>query len=257
MIRSIIIEDEKRSRDTLRELLKRFCKNVEIVAEVDGYKSGIEAIKKHKPDVIFLDIQMPDGSGFKLLEDIDEIDFEIIFTTAYDQFAIKAIKYSALDYLLKPIVPEELINAIKKIEKNKQIHTINKNIKVLLDNINTPEEEPKKIVLSTSDKIHVIKTDEIIRCESDNYYTRFFFTNGNQLLISKTLKENDELLSAHNFIRPHKSHLINTKFIKNFNRNEGGFIVMTDDSKIPVSRRKREKITNIISNLSNLRNYHR
>lgn len=252
MIRSIIIEDEKRSRDTLRELLKRFCKNVEIIAEVDGYKSGIEAIKEHKPDVIFLDIQMPDGSGFKLLEDIGEIDFEIIFTTAYDQFAIKAIKYSALDYLLKPIVPEELINAIKKIEKNKQKNTINKNIEVLLDNINTPEEEPKKIVLSTYDKIHVIKTDEIIRCESDNYYTKFFFTNGKQLLISKTLKENDELLSAHNFIRPHKSHLINTKFIKNYNRNEGGFIVMTDDSKIPVSRRKREKITNIISNLSNL-----
>ncbi len=257
MIRSIIIEDEKRSRDTLRELLKRFCKNVEIIAEADGYKSGIEAIKKHKPDVIFLDIQMPDGSGFKLLEDIGEIDFEIIFTTAYDQFAIKAIKYSALDYLLKPIFPEELINAIKKIEKKRQINTINKNIKVLLDNINTPEEEPKKIVLSTSDKIHVIKTDEIIRCESDNYYTNFFFTNGKQLLISKTLKENDELLSAHNFIRPHKSHLINTKYIKSFNRNEGGFIVMTDDSKIPVSRRKREKITNIISNLSNLRNYHR
>ena len=252
MIRSIIIEDEKRSRDTLRELLKRFCKNVEIIAEVDGYKSGIEAIKEHKPDVIFLDIQMPDGSGFKLLEDIDKIDFEIIFTTAYDQFAIKAIKYSALDYLLKPIVPEELINAIKKIEKKKQINTINKNIEVLLDNIKTPEEEPKKIVLSTSGKIHVIKTDEIIRCESDNYYTKFFFTNGKQLLISKTLKENDELLSAHNFIRPHKSHLINTKFIKNFNRNEGGFIVMTDDSKIPVSRRKRERITNIISNLSNL-----
>lgn len=249
MIRAIIIEDEKKSRETLAGLLERYCNNVEIVAEADGYKSGLKAIRDNKPDAIFLNIQMPDGSGFKLLEDIAEIDFDIIFTTAYDQFAIKAIKYSALDYLLKPIVPDELINAVNKSDQNKYKGEVGKNVNVLLNNIKDAPNEPRKIVLSTAEKIHVVNVDDIIRCESDNYYTRFYFTNGEKLLISKTLKENEKLLSDHNFIRPHKSHLININYIKSFNRNEGGYIVMNDNTSIPVSRRKREQVIDIINHL--------
>ncbi|MBE9491320.1 MAG: response regulator transcription factor [Bacteroidetes bacterium] len=250
MIKSIIIEDEKKSREALIGLLNRFCKNVEVIAEADGYQSGLAMIRKHNPDIIFLDIQMPDGSGFKLLEDIGKLNFEIIFTTAYDQYAIKAIKYSALDYLLKPIDPEELVNAIKKVELKKSCTQTHKNIRVLLDNIRIPlTSESNKIVLSTSDKIHIIEVNKIVRCESDNYYTNFFLNNGKKILISKTLKENEELLSDHNFIRPHKSHLINIKYIRSFIRAEGGYILMKDGSKIPVSRRKREKILEIITNL--------
>ncbi len=249
MIKAIIIEDELKSREALRGLLERYCKDVDILAEADGYKSGIQAIKDHNTDMIFLDIQMPDGSGFKLLEDLGEINFEIIFTTAYDQFAIKAIKYSALDYLLKPIIPEELISAIEKVSQKKKKGSLNKNVNVLLNNIKDKADEPRKIILSTSEKIHVVNIEEIIRCESDNYYTRFFFTDGSKLLISKTLKENEELLSEHNFIRPHKSHLINIRYIKSFNRNDGGYIFMTDGSKIPVSRRKRESVIDMISHL--------
>lgn len=249
MVRSIIVEDEVKSRETLSGLLKRYCKGVEIVSEADGYTTGIEAIRLYNPDVVFLDIQMPDGSGFKLLEDLKEINFEVIFTTAYDQFAIKAIKYSALDYLLKPIVPEELIAAVEKVSRKKQEGKINKHVNVLLNNLNREAHESKKIVLSTAEKIHVVETDDILRCESDNYYTMFHFTDGSRLLISKTLKENEELLSDHNFVRPHKSHLINLKYLKSFNRNDGGYIVMTDGSKIPVSRRKKESILDIINHL--------
>ena len=135
MIKAIVIDDEKTSRETLKGLLKRYCKNVEITAEADGYLSGVEAIKTHKPDVIFLDIQMPDGSGFKLLDEIGNIDFEVIFSTAYDQFAIKAIKYSALDYLLKPINPEDLISSIEKLEQRMLRGKDDTSIKFLLDKI--------------------------------------------------------------------------------------------------------------------------
>ncbi len=175
MIRSIIIEDEKKSREVLRSLLERYCSYVEVVAEAEGVADGIEKIKTHSPDVIFLDIQMPDGSGFRLLKNLDKIDFDVIFTPAFDQYAIRAFKYSALDYLLKPISPDDLINAVEKVRKRKIDKQQNKNIEVLLGNINKPEKEPPKIVLSTSDKIHVVDVDNIIRCESDNYYTNLFF----------------------------------------------------------------------------------
>lgn len=249
MIRGIIVEDEIRSRDTLRGLLSRYCKNVEIIAEAESYRSGLAAIREQHPDVVFLDIQMPDGSGFKLLEELDEIKFEIIFTTAFDQFAIKAIKYSALDYLLKPIDPEELVSALKKVENKISKRGVNENIQVLLDNIKSRDANPHKIVLSTFEKIHIIETDNILRCESDNYYTNFFLTDGKQILISKTLKENEAMLGEHNFIRPHKSHLVNVKYIKGFLKNDGGYIEMTDGTHIPVSRRKREKIIEIITNI--------
>lgn len=248
MIRAIIIDDEKASRDTLNGLLNRYCKNVEIIDQADGYRTGIDSINKNKPDIIFLDIQMPDGSGFQLLEQIPEINFEVIFTTAYDQYAIKAIKYSALDYLLKPILPDDLIDAVEKAEQKQSKSSTNNNIKVLLNNLSQPN-EPKKIVLSTVEKMHVIDIDDIIRCESDDYYTRFFFKDTKTLLISKTLKEHEELLGDKYFMRPHKSHLINLKYVKSYSKIDGGYIIMSDGSKIPVSRRKKEKVLDILSHL--------
>jgi len=249
MIKAIIIEDEKMSREALRRMLEKYCPEVEIMAEVDGYRKGLEEIRKRHPDVIFLDIQMPDGSGFRLLEEIGEIDFAIIFTTAFDQFAIKAIKYSALDYLLKPIIPQELVEAVQRVEKKKAENVRKKNLESIPENQRLSEERNQKIVLSTAEMIHVISVDDIIRCESDNYYTYFHFVDGRKLLISKTLKENEELLSQHNFIRPHKSHLVNIKFIKSYIRQDGGYILMNDGTKIPVSRRKKDKIMEIIFNL--------
>jgi two-component system LytT family response regulator len=248
MIRAIIIEDELKSRETLRGLISRFCNDVLICAEAGGVQSGKEAIQEHQPDLVFLDIEMPDGSGFRLLERLDEINFEIIFTTAFEQFAIKAIRYAALDYLLKPIVPEELVAAVEKVKMLKEKKNNQKQIEVLLNNINPEVLESKKIVLSTSEKIHVVAMDDIIRCESDNYYTHFYFKDGGHLLISKTLKDVESLLQEGNFIRPHKSHLINTRYIRNFNRDQVA-IVLSDGSMIPVSRRKKEKILEIINQL--------
>jgi two-component system LytT family response regulator len=249
MIKAIIVEDEKLSRETLRRLLEKYCPTIEIIAEADGYRKGVEEIRRQNPDVIFLDIQMPDGSGFRLLEEMEEIDFEIIFTTAFDQFAIKAIKYSALDYLLKPIIPQDLIEAVTRVEKKKAEKARKKSLEASSKGADMPGEKSQKIVLSTSDMIHVINVDDIVRCESDNYYTYFYFLDGRKLLVSKTLKENEELLSQYNFIRPHKSHLINIKYIKSYLRQDGGYILMNDGTKIPVSRRKKDKMMEIIFNL--------
>ncbi|MCF8369867.1 MAG: LytTR family DNA-binding domain-containing protein [Bacteroidales bacterium] len=248
MIKAVIIEDEKRSRETLSGLLKLYCKNVNVVAEAEGMRSGIKMIKLHQPDLVFLDIQMPDGSGFNLLESFEKIEFDVVFTTAYDQFAIKAIKFSALDYLLKPIFPDDLVKAVKKAEDKKQSFDTRQNVDVLLENIKKPDDFPK-IVLSTSDRINVVRIDHILRCESDNYYTMYFFMDGTKLLVSKTLKENEELLSEYNFIRPHKSHLVNAMYIKSFVKQDNGYIAMTDGSMVPVSRRKKEKMIEIINNL--------
>lgn len=249
MIHAIIVEDEKMSRETLRRLLEKYCPEVEVVAEADGYRKGVEEIRKHHPDVIFLDIQMPDGSGFRLLEEMEEIDFEIIFTTAFDQFAIKAIKYSALDYLLKPVIPQDLVEAVERVARKKAERNKNKNLENNLKGTEMQEERSQKIILSTAEMIHVIDVDDIVRCESDNYYTHFFFLDGRKLLISKTLKENEDLLSPYNFIRPHKSHLVNIKYIKSYVRQDGGYILMNDGTRIPVSRRKKDKMMEIIFNL--------
>jgi two-component system LytT family response regulator len=249
MIKAIIVDDEQRSRETLNGLIDRYCPDVFVIAQATGCKDGIEKAKKFDPDIVFLDIQMPDGSGFNFLEAFDKFNFEVIFTTAHDQYAIMAIKYSALDYLLKPVDPDELKIAINTFLQKKDKGQINKNIKVLLDNIKSPQNDAKKIILSTSEGMHIVNTDDIIRCESDDYYTNFFFLNGTSLLISKTLKQNEAMLSDFNFIRPHKSHLVNIKYIKSYLKVDGGYILMTDGSKIPVSRRKRESIVEILNHL--------
>ncbi len=245
MIKAVIVDDEKRSRETLIGMVERYCPSIQIIGQADGCNAGVLKIKELNPDIVFLDIQMPDGSGFKVLEDLDEYNFEVIFTTAHDQYAIKAIRFSALDYILKPINPDDLKYAIEKYEQKQNKGHINKNIQVLLDNLKSPNVQPK-IILNTSEGIHIVKTDDIIRCESDDYYTRFYFINDSMILISKTLKQNEELLSEYNFIRTHKSHLVNIKHIKSYLKNDG-IILMSDDSKIPVSRRKKDKIIELLS----------
>lgn len=249
MIKAVIIDDEKKSRETLFFLLERYCPKVNVVGQADGYISGISAIKNTNPDVIFLDIQMPDGNGFKLLEDIGNINFDVIFTTAYDQYAIKAIKYSALDYLLKPIVPDDLKAAVEKVESKKTSVDARTNINFLLENIKNNNTDFKKIVLSTSEGMYVVEIKNIIRCESDDYYTTFFMEDGKKVVVSKTIKVIEELLEDYNFLRPHRSHLINIIHIKNYNKTDGGTVIMSDGSQIPVSRRKKEIILDIINNL--------
>lgn len=248
MIRCVIVEDEEMARNVLKSLLAQYCQDVMVCAEADDIVSGKNMIETFRPDLVFLDIEMPGGSGFKLLTSIDNIDFEVVFITAYEQFAIKAIRHDALDYILKPIDPKELVAAVEKVKEAKYKKTLKKQYDNLLKNLDPEQLVVRKISLSTADKIHLIDVDDIIRCESDNYYTIIFFKDGTSLMVSKTLKEMDQKLEEYDFVRTHKSHLVNMRCIKNFIKDEM-MVVMTDDTKVPVSKRKKEKILEVINNL--------
>lgn len=250
MIRAVIIDDEKQARNSLTGLLERYCPNVMLLGEAEGVRSGMELIRETQPDVVFLDIQMQDGSGFKMLEYLGNVDFQVIFTTAFDQFAIRAFKYSALDYLLKPIIPQDLINAISRAERKKEQNKFleGQDIEELMETQRKTADAPK-ILLTTQDNKYLVLVDNIIRCESDNYYTRFFFADGKTLLISKTLKETETMLSEFKFLRTHKSHLVNMKYIKGYSKHNGGFIVLMNGTEVPVARRKREMVLEIFNQL--------
>ncbi|MBO5809775.1 MAG: response regulator transcription factor [Bacteroidales bacterium] len=248
MIRCVIVEDEEMARQVLKSLLAQYCPDVMICAEADDITSGQEMIEAFRPDLVFLDIEMPGGSGFKLLNNIKDVDFEVVFITAYEQFAIKAIRHDALDYLLKPVDPKELVAAVEKVKDAKYKKTLKRQYDTLLKNIDPEQLVVKKISISTSDKIHLIEVDDIIRCESDNYYTIIYFKDGTSLLVSKTLKEMEQKLEEYDFVRTHKSHLVNMRCIMNFIKDEM-MVVMTDGVKVPVSKRKKEKIVEVINNL--------
>lgn len=248
MIRCVIVEDEEMARKVLKSLLAQYCPDVMVCAEADDITSGQEMIEAFRPDLVFLDIEIPGGSGFKLLNNIKDIDFEVVFITAYEQFAIKAIRHDALDYLLKPVDPKELVAAVEKVKEAKYKKTLKKQYDSLLKNINPEQLTVKKISISTSDKIHLIEVDDIIRCESDNYYTIIYFKDGTSLLVSKTLKEMEQKLEEYDFVRTHKSHLVNMRCIMNFIKDEM-MVLLTDGVKVPVSKRKKEKILEVINSL--------
>ena len=243
MIKSVIIEDEKKSRDALSHLLQKYCSGVNIIGSAENVKEGIDIVSKLKPELIFLDVMMPDGSGFDVLErtspDLSG-KFDVIFTTATDKFAVKAIKYSALDYLLKPIDPGELINAVKKVlERNKKISN-EENFRSLLENVRQNENQYSKITLPTGHAYEIVLIKDIVRCEANDNYTNVFLTGGKKFLVAVTLKHYEDLLPEKDFIRVHHSHLINMNHMVRFLKEDGGYAVMSDGSKVEVSRRKRE-----------------
>lgn len=244
MIRALIIDDEKNSRETLKSFISKYCEGVDIIAEGESVKSGMKAILEHSPDLVFLDIQMQDGTGFDLLEMLPKINFKLIFVTSFDQFAIKAFKYSAIDYILKPVDPDQLTAAIKRILDKNVISEIDKKLDVLLSN----KKEIKKIALPSSDGIRFVNVQDIIRCESDNNYTLFFLNNKERILVSRTLKEYETLLSEINFYRVHKSHLVNIHYISKFVSDDGGYLIMEDSTQVEVSRRKKEGLLEILMN---------
>ncbi len=250
MITAYIIDDEATSRDALKGMLQRYCPEVQIVGESDGFQTALLALKKQIPTVVFLDIQMPDGSGFRLLEELGDINFEIIFVTAFDQYAIKAIKFSALDYLLKPVSPDDIKIAIEKLKLQQQHLNITKNVRVLLNNLQQPNENPDKIVLKSASHVMVVEVNQILRLESDDCYTHFYFIDGTTFMVSKTLKEYEDLLNETQFIRTHKSHIVNIQHVKNYNKLHDVYLLeLSDGSQIPVSRRKREKLNEILSHI--------
>jgi len=249
MISVVVIDDEKRMANSIARMIEENSSGFAIAGVAHSVKTGIELINKHKPDLITLDINLPDGSGFDILKQVEERDFKIIFITAYEAHALKAIKFSALDYFLKPIDELEFADALRKV---KTAHKAEKNrlvLDALLTGLNGKPKEQKKIVLKTVDDIHLVKIEDIIRCESDGSYTTFYLTNKKTLLVSKNLKEYEDLLVDYGFFRVHHSHLINLNFIERFHKADGGLVHMTDQSEIPVSVRRKEKLLKLFSQL--------
>jgi len=244
-IKSIIVEDEAQNRENLVRLIAANCPQVEVEACCASAAEARQVIIERRPDLVFLDIEMPGGNGFSLLESLPNAHFEVIFVTAYDHYGIQAIKFSALDYILKPIDLAELRNAVEKASKKIAQKEENTRMLHLLQNARS-EPANRTIALSLAESIEFVPVQSIVRCESDSNYTTFFLKNGEQLIVSRTLKEFDELLTPHGFLRVHQSHLININEIKSYVKSDGGYIRMKDGATVSISRQRREMVLKVL-----------
>lgn len=241
MIKAIIIDDEQHCIDRLTKMLSGNSSNmVELLASVQSVDEGLTAIKTYKPQLVFLDIEIGDKTGFDLLKQLPEINFEVIFTTAYDKYAVQAFKFSALDYLLKPIDTDELQAALKKLNDKVSQKDIAGKFDALFHNLKNIQSASKKICVPVLSGLVFIQTDDIIRCESNVNYTTLFLKDKQKLLVAKTLKEFEEMLTEYNFYRVHNSHLLNLAYIKMYNKGKGGTVTMSDGSEIEVSTRRKD-----------------
>lgn len=239
-ISTLLIDDEDSSLDTLEWLLQNYGEGVEIIGKYNSPEAGLEAIKKHQPDLVFLDIEMPKMNGFDLLEKLGNVDFSIVFTTAYDQFAVRAFKYSALNYLLKPVDPDDLVATLKRVRQKLQSQT-GEQLELLFKQLHKKEQGLGKIALSTSDGLVFVNTSDITYCKADSNYTLVVMQNSQRITVAKTLKEIDEILAGDTFFRVHNSYLINLNHIVKFIRGEGGFIQMPDGTEIPIARNRKDE----------------
>lgn len=241
---AVIIDDIEQARATFRQDLATYTDDFEVIGEAEGVVEGAKLLKKVKPDILFLDIQMQDGSGFDLLDLLSEIPFKIIFITASNAHAIKAFRYAAIDYLMKPIDPDELVEALDKFRQS-GINEMEK-YRFLNERLKNHSKPNERLALHSQDKIQIVDIRSIMRCESSVNYTTFFFDNKDQVVVTKTLKEFEDLLRDHGFYRVHQSHLVNTKCIREFVKTEGGHLVMNDGTLIPVSVRKKPEVIRML-----------
>jgi two-component system, LytTR family, response regulator len=247
LIKAIIIDDEENNCLNLRNMLNRYCPEVEVAAYALSASEGFELIKASKPDVVFLDIEMPGGTGFDLLQMTHAHDFDVVFVTAFDQYAIRAIRFCAIDYLLKPVDYKELVMAVNRvISRKNDRQKIQLSMQNYVENIGTSKTE-RKIALVSSNRNIYVKVKEIIRCEGENNYTRVFVVNGEKVLVTRTLKDFEELLEDSGFIRVHQSHLINMDHIHSFEKKDGGYILMCDKSVVHISRQRKEKVMKMLA----------
>jgi two-component system LytT family response regulator len=241
MIKAVIIEDEENSRIVLSDMLDQHFKNIEVVAVCKNAEEGKTTIENLQPDLVLTDIELEQKPVFDMLQQLNSINFEVVFITAHEQYAIQAIKFSALDYLLKPFSLEDMSVAIKRYEQKRDKQQSAEQFNTLFHNLKHIQKDAKKIALPTINGLTIVPVKEIIRCEAEVNYTTFFLTSKNKMLVAKTLKEYEELLNDYDFIRVHNSHLINLHHVKNYTRGEGGIVAMTDGAKVDVSRRKKEE----------------
>lgn len=234
-LRAVIVEDEEASRETLANYLAKYCPDVELIAMAESVKEGLACIEKHHPNIVFLDIEMPFGNAFDLLDQLKEIDFEIVFVTAYSNYAVKALNMSAAYYILKPVDIDELVQAVEKIKLNLQENNEAFHTKILMENIKRTHQQNQKIVLPQLDGFEVVEVKDVIRCEAHDNFTKFYLLNGETHLICRTLKFFDELLSDLDFIRVHKSHLVNVQHIVQYKKGKGGQVKMVNGNMVDVS----------------------
>lgn len=246
-MKAIIVDDEKHCRESLQSMLQMYCPDILIAAVCADAMAAITAIETYKPDIVFLDIEMPRMNAFDLLQKITRIDFEIIFTTAYDQYAIRAIKCSALDYLLKPVDAEELKGAIEKLKSRPRHHMEREQLQQVVTNLSDTAQNDFKLIIATLDGNYFLLPDEIIYCEGNDNYTHFHLTKGRKLVSAKTLKEYEEMLTEQGFLRIHKSYLVNLKFAVKFSK-ANSTLILQDYTTLEVSRRKKDAVINALFN---------
>ncbi len=239
-LKTIIIDDEPDAVDFISSIICEYCPGLEVAGKAYDISEGVQVIKDQLPDLVFLDVEMPHGTGFDLLANFPEKEFDVIFITAFNHYAIKAIKFSAVDYILKPINVNEFIEAVNKVmqKRSNTMFRGNENIKALLENLRTAV--PSRLAIPTSDGMEYLNPKEIIRIEADRSYSWFYLAGDRKILVSRNLKEFQVLLSDRHFFRPHNSYLINLKYVKKYVRKEGGYIEMQDGSEIPVSRNRKD-----------------
>lgn len=241
MIQAIIVDDVQNAREGLKQDILDYCPDVAVIGEADSVVSAAKLLRETTPDLVFLDVDLGDGSGFDLLEILGDIRFRIIFTTSSDEHAVQAFRFSAVDYLLKPIDPEELRIAVGKVTGHAG------SLEVLKNNLTGG---PQRLALNAQDKINVVKISDIVRLESNGSYTLFYMRDGDQILVTRTLKEFDAMLTSVGFIRVHQSHLVNLDFIREFIKSDGGYLVLNDRKEIPVASRKRSHVMKVLNSVS-------
>ncbi len=239
MIRAIIVDDEPYCCDTLETMLEKYCPEIQLLAVCHSGEEAIAAISHHKPDLVFLDIEMPRMNGFDMLQKIGAINFEIIFTTSFDQYALRAIRFSALDYLLKPIDKEDLQTAVHKVIQRTQ-KPIEQQLQLLMQKLQQPTNPINKIALPTMEGLQMVPVESILYCESDSNYTTFHLKNKQKIIVSRTLKEMEEMLEEYSFARVHSSYLVNLQEVNKYIKGEGGYLVLNDGSTINVSTSRKK-----------------
>ena len=244
----LLIDDDKLVRSGLRFLIEELLTENKEIHEADGVKNGILAIQQHQPEIVFLDVEMQDGTGFDLLKSLKEVNFQLIFVTAHDHYAIHAFEFSAIDFLLKPVDEEHLQRALQRIKKNINKQHIENQLHILNESLQTLHKQEKKIALRDQENIYFIKVQDIVQCQAQGAYTLFYLETGKQIVVSKTLKEYDDLLTPFLFFRVHHAHLINLNKIKQFHKLDN-YLIMQDGSEIPVSIRKKDDLLKVIEKL--------
>ncbi|MBN1969214.1 MAG: response regulator transcription factor [Candidatus Delongbacteria bacterium] len=248
MIKAIIIDDDSFIRDTEKRMINDYFTEIEIIGEAETVVDGVRILNELKPDLVFMDIELKDGTGFQILQKMRPLDFKFIIVTAFNEFALKAIKFSALDYIVKPINEHEFRTAVEKALQ--QIENVE--IESQISNFFSHYEkkmQSKKIVLKTSDHLHLIDISDIIYCKSDNSYTTFYINNGEEIIVSKSIKEYEDLLCDYRFFRPHQSYLVNLNYAKKLNKSDGGSLVMKNKVEIPISSRKKLSLIQVLEKL--------